>query len=1355
MIAYSGGTWTLVAATVAPTYPTLPVDPYAEPTFDETEPPVVANPGARPTMPTAPEDYGYQLKRVDNNNFLIANNGNLGTNTNPFKPGWTVNVNNQTTTIVSGNYKIQVRYQTWSYSLSLTTGTYSQNNRKTTFNVGTSGSTYSFSATVNNQTRYVTTGTTPASNAVYFEYERYALYKGEYMLYDDAMDQYEEDCGDVADAQAQWDDDKAEYDQYLIDKAAYDAAYDAWEAEHDQWEADNYYRETTFPSLVTQYNTDLAAYNNTFNITFTNVTAENPVRGPDYHQTSEDSDKSSAEDRMYYDATDTTYFPLNVESDIDAPITNGTNGTIETYISNGNLDPKTSNTGYIISGSNLTASGTYKSGNSNIRVSEYPSNDGNYNISNSFKSTYNTLAKFPDSAIKTITLDGTETNMGSVYNENNYPRYKESKRSFYENSLTTAYNENTGTYTLTNTVYGLHFMDSTISTNSLVNAQKVSILGNKCDTYQFPVDCIDFNLKQKGVINFFAGSYFSGNNSFFSIYQIFRNDDATGYNSEANTYTMYNTINNLKQITEVWSNDVGTKTTKYSNIYKYSDGTYSRPYRFDGNQNKYVMNPLSNADNTTAYTFSTMDETNQSDMTELNNYISTYGYTQRFASSQIGKRQNTYALNYIYYFEFPMNAGEYCLGSVTGGTGAYLLYLDIGANAAKTRRTEMYEHYREIEKIFNFPEGIALNSVAIIKTNITNETSLDATDSTNFVIYYNTSGSLKLSRNGNDITVTRSGGFTSNAKPTLVGDNMWDDEHHQYNIHLPDGGDNLTSEITAINITKETTSLTYFDYNVNLDELTKTVFSDTYCYTPITASYMDENNKNVNGIHYYYDYGYIREVALGDLPNGTIANTSSYYTYNENSKTYSSASGASVNGTIYYKNIGTQQSPEYAVVTLADLATGLVDASNYLIRKDGIADSTSGSSVKGISYYSYQEVMIADLESGTVSVSSFYTYNGSAYSQAAGNNVNGTTYYVRTGTEGNYSYYEASLADLTDGTIADVSSYLAKDNSVFVPANGSNINGTKYYAYSEITLADLPSDAIADVTSYYIYDQGEDAYVHPASGGNVNGTKYYFDSKGKDEVKLSDLPTGTVNDVSSYLAMDSSGRVITQYYQNGAYTNDLDSMKVYNADNNGIKYSSEDLMSTTMVSTENVNGNKILIIDYRVENGFSTHSEWVLEEKVNSGIANGPYYTLNDYRFDIEVVGGELTINIKSFGYSYEDNGNTVYVSDVIIINDLSTVMTGDDKNCVIIIDATENNLTILAIEMDGTINYFVFDPNHIDIEGEYNLFGLTVRFTKSGDNYVVQVTDTNPSYQVNGAATYTVNPSSDSTWGIEITVTP
>ena len=596
-----------------------------------------------------------------------------------------------------------------------------------------------------------------------------------------------------------------------------------------------YTTENNNRGTCTQGGSDTIANFNNLSISNTLNNTETTKTGPDMHQTSEDIAKSTT--ATYYTATDTTYFPLNVEKDVNTYITNASDLT--TKINNNDLDPKDSNTGYIIAGSSytsdLTGAYTYNSSQTtNIRISEYPSTSGDNNISNSFKTSYNTLAKFVDTTIYTLNTSGTRKSMSEVYSENSYPRYKESKESFYKNSLTTAYNQNTQQYTCTSNVYGLHFMASTISKDSIVDASKVSILGNKCDTYQFPVNCVDFNLKQKGVINFFAGTYFPGNDSFFSVHEIIRNNDAvqkvdgSGEPIEGQ-YSSFNTINDIKEIEEIFSNDQGTKTTKYSNIYKYKGKTgnamYSVPYRVDGNQNKYVMNKNNTDDNQTAYSYATMGQS------DFDAYAATYGYTSRFKTSQIGI--NSLTSNAIYYFEFPMNPGEYCLGSVKDGTGAYLLYLDIGANAAKTQRTTIYEHYKEIKKVFDYPAGVAIVEVTTVATNIANNSELDDTDTANFLIKSGTNGTIKVTRAANDVEMARTGGLgggTPNAKPTLVGDLMWNSQYLQYNIHRPsseEGTYNLTGEIESKDTTTEVRRLQYYDYNVNLDELVITHIIDT------------------------------------------------------------------------------------------------------------------------------------------------------------------------------------------------------------------------------------------------------------------------------------------------------------------------------------------------------------------------------------------------------------------------------------------------------------------------------------------------------------------------------------------------
>ena len=556
-------------------------------------------------------------------------------------------------------------------------------------------------------------------------------------------------------------------------------------------------------------------------------------KGTDSYQSAQDIADGTNKSHMYFTSTDTCYFPINVAEDGgDFNSKNAVNNAINA----GNFNPTESNTGYITAGSDYT---NLKSANSvdyednrndisKIRVSKYAMTK----INNSFDSGDTTLDNFDDSRVYTINKSGnsfTTNTMSEYYNSTTkeytgYVRYKESKQSFYENSLTTAGNNNTRT--VNSDVYGLHFMGSTIDMNTIVNGANVSILGNKCANYELPVNAIDFNLKQKGYINFFAGTYFTDNDSFFSLHQIIRNNDAVVINAENQTYTSWDTIKEIREIVEVWSVDNAKGFSYKSNIYKYkykdNQGntvySYSEPYRVDGNQVKYVMNKNNTDDNPNLYT-----DNYDMNETDFNAYVNTYGYTKRFDTTQIGVQASVNSSS-LYYFEMPMNSGEYCLGSVTGGTGCYLLYLDIGANASKTRRTIVYEHFKVEKSIYEYPLGVAVTNTDYASANNAN---FSDTDTALAYIKSSYTGTLNITRvSTSEVTMQHSGTLT-NAKPTLVGELMWDSSYHRYNIHVPNG-DNLSSYITPSlgTTTEEYKRLQYYDWNVNAGELTITVITD-------------------------------------------------------------------------------------------------------------------------------------------------------------------------------------------------------------------------------------------------------------------------------------------------------------------------------------------------------------------------------------------------------------------------------------------------------------------------------------------------------------------------------------------------
>ena len=286
------------------------------------------------------------------------------------------------------------------------------------------------------------------------------------------------------------------------------------------------------------------------------------------------SEANNGEAYMDYSGTNVTYFPLITKENSN------------------DVDGK--NTGYVIGGSeDKTTSTTYPYKTGDIRVSRYAKS----NISQSYSNNNFTTIYTINSNIETVPINNS--------NSSSFEKYLNSKSDFL-NTLNGDDN-----------IHGLHFMSAKISKDHLVNADYALINGREKTNYKMPSSSIDFNLASKGTINFFAGTYFSGNNSFFSLHHIERNDD--------------DEIESIKEIDEIYKSTNSRK--KY--IYKYSDGTYSGE----------------------------KDDT----------------YSLAFSTSRI-KKQASLTLKAVYYFEIPVNAGEYALGSVDGGTGAYLMYLDIGSN---------------------------------------------------------------------------------------------------------------------------------------------------------------------------------------------------------------------------------------------------------------------------------------------------------------------------------------------------------------------------------------------------------------------------------------------------------------------------------------------------------------------------------------------------------------------------------------------------------------------------------------------------------------------------------------------------
>lgn len=294
-----------------------------------------------------------------------------------------------------------------------------------------------------------------------------------------------------------------------------------------------------------------------------------------------------------------TYIPLNTDAD-------------------GNV--LQSNTGYMASGPH-DASG-------DIRFRHYPIKDG-------LEASLNGAASFGDgSTLELLTRtksSGAFVRIKDKFNENNT-----SVNSAISDSDTKTVAElglkkytsidNSGSREKFNEImknteraYGVHFMNAQIAINNIYTADKAVINKETYTDYEMTANSIDFKVAKKGYINFFAGTYYSGNKNFFSLHHIFR-DETT------------KKITRVKEISKIYSRS-GSSTYAYL----YSDGSYS--------ENGIDQNTL----------------------------------TLEFDCEWI--TNPTMVNNAVYYFEMPVNGGEYALGSASTGDGAYLMYLDIGASA--------------------------------------------------------------------------------------------------------------------------------------------------------------------------------------------------------------------------------------------------------------------------------------------------------------------------------------------------------------------------------------------------------------------------------------------------------------------------------------------------------------------------------------------------------------------------------------------------------------------------------------------------------------------------------------------------
>ena len=388
--------------------------------------------------------------------------------------------------------------------------------------------------------------------------------------------------------------------------------------------------------------------------------SQTSLEGPDQYLNS-----SKTTSGMDYTEQNNTYLPIT---------TNGAN----------DLTAKNTNTGYIIGGSTYT-SATDSYGYGNVRVASFytiSSNLTNYNRTNS--------AFNPDSV---WTRDS--TGLHQIDDDNNsFAKYLESKGKV-EQTLSGG-----------NNIYGLHFMSAAINKDNLVTARYAMINGETYSDYKMPANSIDFNLKEQGYINFFAGTYGSQNSSaatvdsFFSLHMIKRSGTE---------------IDNIYEIEEIYSDGI----PYHSYIYRFSNGMYSIPYSIDKYNPKkiYILNtktPLDDVEHG-GYADGMYHQIDQSTFTtNYSSYSSVFnmGWLKNYsyASGQTGYNQ-------AFYYEIPTNPGEYALGTVANKSfGAYLIYLDIAANASNKDQITAYA-ITTFQSGLKYPAGVDFNTTDVVGNN--------------------------------------------------------------------------------------------------------------------------------------------------------------------------------------------------------------------------------------------------------------------------------------------------------------------------------------------------------------------------------------------------------------------------------------------------------------------------------------------------------------------------------------------------------------------------------------------------------------------------------------------------------------
>lgn len=574
-------------------------------------------------------------------------------------------------------------------------------------------------------------------------------------------------------------------------------------------------------------------YNNGFNI-------NTSTSGITVTQTTGTLDQVTTEtvvDHVIKHETHGSYLPLNVYKQ-ESEITNAIRSKLpgENLIVNG---AKLTNTGYIVGGtkdqSNNYGSGVRIAGGSSYTYNHIKVALGDSSSYNSSGSNLQILTRTKDSNGVQFIEDRYNNGVNLSQNLRNLTYAGDTKISIenlglqrYESSRTNLHNQFRKSAT---NLPCMRFNEFDISLDNTITAEKVLLNGEVKENYVLPESCIDFNLKEKGYINFFGGGYRGDTacDAFFSLYHITRdtNDNITG----------------LKRLSKIY----GTNSPRDPYIYGYYDGTYS----------------IYDKDSASYHSTTLLD-----------------GYTMHFNMAWVEEPGFTEVDNTVWYFEIPVNAGEFALGSPINTktkTGAYIFYLDVGANATKAYRSTVVELIHTIAREFSRPVGVAI---------VAGATSIDDANSYCITIKTQYNGVVSFAR-----TSETAAAYTESVSSESV-----------YLSYAYDGLNVNTDEepVAEQKIEQTIKRVTYFDYSASDNSTTKTVLSmvtttttiggaapstdtsyETEQYTKYTAA-TGGTAVDPTGIIVYDDEGHIitsSTYANSTFFNGYTSPSSIYFTF--------------------------------------------------------------------------------------------------------------------------------------------------------------------------------------------------------------------------------------------------------------------------------------------------------------------------------------------------------------------------------------------------------------------------------------------------------------------------------------------